>query len=55
MTTYYRGAKVKSTPSTKSGPFSGVYRGVKFTQSETEETKVPSIRRGTYRGVDWVA
>ena len=26
-----------------------------FTQSETEETKVPSIRRGTYRGVDWVA
>ena len=55
MTTIYRGVKVTLPSRTEKAPRSGVYRGVKWSRDEETQKEVPSMKRGTYRGVDWVA
>ena len=55
MTTIYRGVKVTLPSRTEKAPRSGVYRGVKWSHDEETQKEVPSMKRGTYRGVDWVA
>ena len=53
MTTMYRGvrAPAQQTKTTPKTPFSGIYRGTRFTSENIEKASQPTS--GIYRGVKW--
>ena len=53
MTTYYRGAKVRTHASENidKRPTRGVYRGVKWHSEDVQPSS--QMAHGTYRGVKW--
>ena len=55
MNTLYRGIRVSkhNSETIDKKPTQGVYRGVKWHSEDIQP--IPTMKRGTYRGVDWVA
>ena len=55
MTTLYRGIRVRkhNSETIDKRATQGVYRGVKWHSEDIQP--IPTMKRGTYRGVDWVA
>ena len=55
MTRYiYRGVEHdRSTESSSSANFAGVYRGHKYTNQQTKQSIQPKQKSGIYRGVRW--